>query len=49
MNNSHIKKHFLRQLFSDGYTRLKCMSESCQALGYDCQFSFRFLQTAYFK
>ena len=29
-------------------TQLTCMSETFQALKYDCQFAFHFLQTDYF-
>ena len=42
------KKTFLRHLFNGRYTQLTCISEACQALRYDCQFAFYYLQTAYF-
>ena len=37
-----------RHPHSGRYTQLTCFSEACQALRYDCQFDFHFLQTAYF-
>ena len=37
-----------RHLYNGRYTQLTCLSEACQALRYDCQFAFHFLQTAYF-
>ena len=42
----------LKNIFKDTSTmvstHLTCKSETCQALKYDCQFAFRYLQTAYF-
>ena len=37
-----------RHLYNGRYTQLTCLSEACQALRYDCQFAFHFLQTVYF-
>ena len=47
-NDSHTKKYFLRHLCNGRYTQLICLSEACQALRYDCQFAFHYLQTAHF-
>ena len=38
----HLYNHYGR------YTQLTYLSEASQALRYDCQFAFHFLQTAYF-
>ena len=35
-------------LYNGRYTQLTCLSEACQALRYDCQFAFHYLQTTYF-
>ena len=37
---------FLKTPLHGRYTQLTCKSETCQALKYDCQFSFHCLQTA---
>ena len=42
------KIFFMRHHYNGRYTQLTCLSEACQALRYDCQFAFHFLQTAYF-
>ena len=42
------KNIFIRHLYNGRYTQLTCMSEACQALRYNCQFAFHYLQTAYF-
>ena len=48
-NNSHTKNIFHEgHLYNGRYTQLTCLSEACQALRYDCQFAFHYLQTTYF-
>ena len=37
-----------RHLSNGSYAQLTCLSEACQTLRYDCQFAFRYLETAYF-
>ena len=37
-----------RHLYNGRYTQLTRLGEAGQALRYDCQFAFHYLQTAYF-